>query len=189
MNKKILFYVTVIATVMLLTTSSCKDNKQKTADAETTTEKVDSAEDKTQTPVVEDAETEQDVETEQDTETEDHALTYERPKGKVLELLQNYNAHMEDYNTTDVEALGMGFQGNRVLVNFSVTDISFNLKNKAKLKSQARELIEAMPISEKVAWRCIPNEKHELMMTFVGRQSRKIVSIVFTQEELKDILF
>ena len=114
--------------------------------------------------------------------------TYEPPKGKVLEVLKDYNAHMSDYSTTTVEALGMGAQGNRVLVNFSVSDIGFNLGDKAKLKKQARELIESMPIDRQTAWRCIPDEGYELMVTFVGRQSNKIVSVVFTKEELKDML-
>ena len=114
--------------------------------------------------------------------------TYEPPKGQVLEVLKDYNAHMSDYSTTTVEALGMGAQGNRVLVNFSVSDIGFNLGDKAKLKKQARELIESMPIDRQTAWRCIPNEGYNLMVTFVGRQSNKIVSVVFTKEELKEML-
>ena len=114
--------------------------------------------------------------------------TYEPPKGQVLEVLKDYNAHMSDYSTTTVEALGMGAQGNRVLVNFSVSDIGFNLDDKAKLKKQARELIESMPIDRQTAWRCIPNEGYNLMVTFVGRQSNKIVSVVFTKEELKEML-
>jgi hypothetical protein len=103
-------------------------------------------------------------------------------------VLKDYNAHMSDYSTTTVEALGMGAQGNRVLVNFSVSDIGFNLGDKAKLKKQARELIESMPIDRQTAWRCIPDEGYELMVTFVGRQSNKIVSVVFTKEELKEML-
>lgn len=114
--------------------------------------------------------------------------TYEQPKGKVLDVLKDYNAHMSDYNTTSVEALGMGSQRNRVLLNFSVSDIGFNLNDKAKLKKQARELIELMPIDRQTAWRCIPEEGYDLMVTFVGRQSNKIVSVVFTKEELKEIL-
>ena len=114
--------------------------------------------------------------------------TYEPPKGQVLEVLKDYNAHMSDYNTTSVEALGMGSQGNCILLNFSVSDIGFNLDDKAKLKKQARELIESMPIDRQTAWRCIPNEGYNLMVTFVGRQSNKIVSVVFTKEELKEML-
>ena len=114
--------------------------------------------------------------------------TYEPPKGQVLEVLKDYNAHMSDYNTTSVEALGMGSQGNCILLNFSVPDIGFNLGDKAKLKKQARELIESMPIDRQTAWRCIPNEGYNLMVTFVGRQSNKIVSVVFTKEELKEML-
>ena len=103
-------------------------------------------------------------------------------------MLKDYNAHMSDYNTTSVEALGMGSQGNCILLNFSVPDIGFNLDDKAKLKKQARELIESMPIDRQTAWRCIPNEGYNLMVTFVGRQSNKIVSVVFTKEELKEML-
>ncbi len=114
--------------------------------------------------------------------------TYEPPKGQVLEVLKDYNAHMSDYNTTSVEALGMGSQGSCILLNFSVPDIGFNLDDKAKLKKQARELIESMPIDRQTAWRCIPNEGYNLMVTFVGRQSNKIVSVVFTKEELKEML-
>ena len=114
--------------------------------------------------------------------------TYEPPKGQVLEVLKDYNAHMSDYNTASVEALGMGSQGNCILLNFSVPDIGFNLDDKEKLKKQARELIESMPIDRQTAWRCIPNEGYNLMVTFVGRQSNKIVSVVFTTEELKEML-
>ena len=114
--------------------------------------------------------------------------TYEPPKGQVLEVLKDYNAHMSDYNTSSVEALGMGSQGNCILLNFSVPDIGFNLDDKEKLKKQARELIESMPIDRQTAWRCIPNEGYNLMVTFVGRQSNKIVSVVFTTEELKEML-
>ncbi len=114
--------------------------------------------------------------------------TYEPPKGQVLEVLKDYNAHMSDYNTTSVEELGMGSQGNCILLNFSVPDIGFNLDDKEKLKKQARELIESMPIDRQTAWRCIPNEGYNLMVTFVGRQSNKIVSVVFTKEELKEML-
>ena len=114
--------------------------------------------------------------------------TYEPPKGQVLEVLKDYNAHMSDYNTASVEALGMGSQGNCILLNFSVPDIGFNLDDKEKLKKQARELIESMPIDRQTAWRCIPNEGYNLMVTFVGRQSNKIVSVVFTKEELKEML-
>lgn len=114
--------------------------------------------------------------------------TYEPPKGQVLEVLKDYNAHMSDYNTASVEALGMGSQGKCILLNFSVPDIGFNLADKEKLKKQARELIESMPIDRQTAWRCIPNEGYNLMVTFVGRQSNKIVSVVFTTEELKEML-
>lgn len=114
--------------------------------------------------------------------------TYEPPKGQVLEVLKDYNAHMSDYNTASVEALGMGSQGSCILLNFSVPDIGFNLDDKEKLKKQARELIESMPIDRQTAWRCIPNEGYNLMVTFVGRQSNKIVSVVFTKEELKEML-
>lgn len=114
--------------------------------------------------------------------------TYEQPKASVLDVLKDYNAHMSDYNATGVEALGMGSQGNRVLLNFSVSDIGFNLSDRAKLKTQARDLIKAMPIDRQTAWRCIPDEGYELMVTFVGRQSNKIVSVVFTKEELKEML-
>ena len=114
--------------------------------------------------------------------------TYEQPKGRVLDVLKDYNAHMSDYSTTSVEALGMGAQGNRLLLNFSVSDIGFNLGDKVKLKKQARELIVSMPIDRQTAWRCIPDEGYELMVTFVGRQSNKIVSVVFTKEELKEML-
>ena len=114
--------------------------------------------------------------------------TYEQPKGRVLDVLKDYNAHMSDYNATGVEALGMGSQGNRVLLNFSVSDIGFNLSDKAKVKKLARDLINAMPIDRQTAWRCIPDEGYELMVTFVGRQSSKIVSVVFTKEELKEML-
>ena len=119
---------------------------------------------------------------------EGYPSTYNQPKGTVLELLKDYNAHMADHNTTGVEALGMGSQAGRVLLNFSVADICFTLNDKVKLKKQARELIESMPIGEKTAWRCIPDEGYELMVTFVGKQSRQIVSVVFTKEELKELL-
>ena len=46
-----------------------------------------------------------------------------------------------------------------------------------------------MPINEIVAWRCIPDEGHDLIVTLVGRQSSKIVSVVFTKKELKEILY
>jgi hypothetical protein len=46
-----------------------------------------------------------------------------------------------------------------------------------------------MPISEIVAWRCIPEEGHDLIVTLVGRQSSKIVSVVFNKKELKDLLY
>ena len=173
----------VIAAVMLLTTSSCKNNKQETGNAEATTETVDTVAEK----AVSDTLTN---EMEQEDESDEgYPLTYEQPKDKILKLLKDYNAHMDDYNTTGVMALGMGFQSNHVLVNYSVADISFDLKNKANLKTQVRKLILSMPISEIVAWRCIPEEGHDLIVTLVGRQSSKIVSVVFTKKELKDILY
>ena len=140
---------------------------------------------KEQTPATE---TKVDTVAEKTASDEGFPSTYEQPKGRVLDVLKDYNAHMSDYSTTTVEALGMGAQGNRVLVNFSVSDIGFNLGDKAKLKKQARELIESMPIDRQTAWRCIPDEGYELMVTFVGRQSNKIVSVVFTKEELKEML-
>lgn len=176
----------MMASAMMLTTSSCKGYKSETSAAEehTTEKKVEATGEKAEAPEAPVAAAEKKAKAD-----EGYPPTYEEPKGKVLEVLKNYNAHMADYNTTGVEALGMGFQGNHVLVNYSVTDISFEMNNKAKLKTQARQLIEAMPIAEKVAWRCIPEEGHDLMVTLVGRQSSKIVTMVFTNEELKDILY
>ena len=142
------------ASVMMLTTSSCKEKKAEPI-ADTTTEK-----------------------------------TVEAVEEKAApDTLAAYNAHMADFNSTGVEALGMGFQENHVLVNYTVTDISFEMNNKAKLKVQARKLIESMPINEKMAWRCIPEEGHDLLVTLVGRQSSKIVTMVFTKDELKEILY
>ena len=192
MNKKTLYCVAVIAAVMLLTTSSCRNNKQETGNAEAKTETVDTVAAKTVSDTITNKTEQEDDSDEikqEDDSDEGYPLTYEQPKGKILQLLKDYNAHMEDYNTTSVMALGMGFQRNYVLVNYSVADISFDLKNKAKLKTQVRKLILSMPINEIVAWRCIPDEGHDLIVTLVGRQSSKIVSVVFTKKELKEILY
>ena len=192
MNKNTLYFSAVIAAVMLLTTSSCKNNKQGTGTAETPTELVDTVAEKTVSDTLTnemEQEDDSDEIKQEDESDEGYPLTSEQPKGKILQLLKDYNAHMEDYNTTSVMALGMGFQRNYVLVNYSVADISFDLKNKAKLKTQVRKLILSMPISEIVAWRCIPDEGHDLIVTLVGRQSSKIVSVVFTKKELKEILY
>ena len=181
MNKKYMICM-VAASAIMLTTSSCKGKKGETV-ADTTTEKTVEAVEEKAAPDTLAAETEPEAK-----KDNGYPLTYEEPKGKVLQVLKDYNAHMTDFNMTGVEALGMGFQENHVLVNFSVTDISFDMNNKAKLKVQARKLIESMPIGEKVAWRCIPEEGHDLLVTLVGRQSSKIVTMVFTKEELKEIL-
>lgn len=171
-----------IIVCLMLTTGSCNGNKQEAAEVEAAAEKVDTAAEKIvpeqQVPAAD----------KKAAADDGYPSTYNQPKGGVLELLKDYNAHMADYNTTGVEALGMGSQGNRVLLNFSVTDICFTLSDKVKLKKQARELIESMPIGKKTAWRCIPDEGYELMVTFVGKQSRQIVSVVFTTEELKEML-
>ena len=182
MNKKISVCALTLASAMMLATSSCKGKVDKTA-ADTATEKtVETVEEKAVTDTVT-------AETVTEDKTDNaYPSTYDEPTGQVLEVLKDYNAHMTDYNATGVEALGMGFQGNTVLVNYTVSDISFDLKNKAKLKTQARSLIQAMPINEKVAWRCIPDEGHDLLVTLVGRQSCKIVSVLFTKEELKEML-
>jgi hypothetical protein len=181
-----------IMVCLMQATSSCNGKQQKTAEVETTAEKVDSAEEiacDTPTSVSEKAVPERQVSAAvKEANTDDgYPSTYNQPKGTVLELLKDYNAHMADYNTTGVVALGMGSQGNRVLLNFSVTDIYFALSNKVKLKKQARELIESLPIGEKTAWRCIPEEGYELMVTFVGKQSLQIVSVIFTKDELKEM--
>lgn len=192
MNKKTLYCMAVIAAVMLLTTSSCKNNKQETGNAEATTETVDTVAEKAVSDTLtneKELENESNKIKQEDESDEGYPLTYEQPKDKILQLLKDYNAHMDDYNTTSVVALGMGFQSNHVLVNYSVADISFDLKNKANLKTQVRKLILSMPISEIVAWRSIPEEGHDLIVTLVGRQSSKIVSVVFTKKELKDILY
>ena len=170
-----------IMVCLMQATSSCNGKQQKTAEAETTEEKVETAAEKA---VPERQESSAAKETKA---ADGYPSTYNQPKGTVLELLKDYNAHMADYNTTGVVALGMGSQGNRVLLNFSVTDIYFALSNKVKLKKQARELIESMPIGEKTAWRCIPEEGYELMVTFVGKQSLQIVSVIFTKDELKEM--
>ena len=182
MNKKISVCAVALASAMMLATSSCKGKVDKTA-ADTATEKtVETVEEKAVTDTVT-------AETVTEDKTDNaYPSTYDEPTGQVLEVLKDYNAHMTDYNATGVEALGMGFQRNTVLVNYTVSDISFDLKNKAKLKTQARSLIQAMPINEKVAWRCIPDEGHDLLVTLVGRQSCKIVSVLFTKEELKEML-
>ena len=169
--------------VLTIAMLSCKG---RASDAQSQSAQVDTVVTvKEQTPATE---TKVDTVAEKTASDEGFPSTYEQPKGRVLDVLKDYNAHMSDYSTTTVEALGMGAQGNRVLVNFSVSDIGFNLGDKAKLKKQARELIESMPIDRQTAWRCIPDEGYELMVTFVGRQSNKIVSVVFTKEELKDML-
>ena len=173
----------VAASAMMLTTNSCKEQKAEPTTNTTTEEKEAAVEQKAEAPEATVVVPEKKAKTDNG-----YPLTYEEPKGKVLQVLMDYNAHMTDFNATGVEALGMGFQENHVLVNFSVTDISFDMNNKAKLKVQARKLIESMPIGEKVAWRCIPEEGHDLLVTLVGRQSSKIVTMVFTKEELKDIL-
>ena len=185
MNKKISVCAVTLASAMMLATTGCKGKVDKTA-ADTATEKtvetVETVEEKAVTDTVA-------AETVTEDKTDNaYPSTYDEPKGQVLEVLKDYNAHMTDYNATGVEALGMGFQRNTVLVNYTVSDISFDLKNKAKLKTQARSLIQAMPINEKVAWRCIPDEGHDLLVTLVGRQSCKIVSVLFTKEELKEML-
>ena len=178
-----LLTILMIAAVTLLITNSCKNNKQETGVTSATAEKVDTVVEGAVSDTLTD-------EMELDDETDESSpLTYEQPKGKILDLLNNYNAHMEDYNTTGVVALGMGFQRNYVLVNYSVADINFDLKNRTNLKKQVRKLILSMPISEIVAWRCIPEEGHDLIVTLVGRQSSKIVSVVFNKKELKDLLY
>ena len=131
------------ASVMMLTTSSCKEKKAEPV-ADTTTEKTVEAVEEKAAPDTLAAETKPEAKT-----NDSYPLTYEEPKGKVLQVLKDYNAHMADFNSTGVEALGMGFQENHVLVNYTVTDISFEMNNKAKLKVQARTLIESMPINEK----------------------------------------
>lgn len=183
MNKKYMICMVAAASVMMLTTSSCKEKKAEPI-ADTTTEKTVEAVEEKAAPDTLAAETKQEAKT-----NDSYHLTYEEPKGKVLQVLKDYNAHMADFNSTGVEALGMGFQENHVLVNYTVTDISFEMNNKAKLKVQARKLIESMPINEKMAWRCIPEEGHDLLVTLVGRQSSKIVTMVFTKDELKEILY
>lgn len=186
MKKKIYLVAVVIAVGMMLTTSSCKGHKQEAAEVDETKEHVDTIKTiEEQAPPTETKAANEENEAEA---TDGYPSTYEQPKGRVLDVLKDYNAHMSDYNTTGVEALGMGSQGKCVLLNFSVSDIGFNLGDKAKLKIQARELIKAMPIDRQTAWRCIPEEGYELMVTFVGRQSSKIVSVVFTKEELKEML-
>lgn len=173
--------VAAVAGVIIMVTSSCQGNKQEKADA--TSKKVDTVE------TVAKQAPEQEAKTKNKAEADNgFPSTYEQPKATVLDVLKEYNANMSDYNTTGVEALGMGSQGNCVLLNFSVSDINFSLGNKTKLKEQARELIKSMPIDRQTAWRCIPNEGYDLMVTFVGRQSSKIVSVVFTKEELKEML-
>jgi len=173
----------VIACAMMLTTISCIGNKSEGGSEENATEKkAEAVEETTEDPDTLSADAEEDA------DDEGYPSTYEQPEGKVLELLKDYNAHMDDYNTTGVTALGMGFQKNRVLLIFSVDNYRYDLNNKAKLKSQARELIGLIPVGQRVAWRCIPDEGHELKVTFVGKQSSKIVSVVFSKEELKELL-
>ena len=178
MKKKIYSVVAVVAGAVILVTSSCQGKK-----TDATSKKVDTVETVAKQAPEQEAKAEKKVET-----ADGFPSTYEQPKASVMDVLKEYNANMSDYNTTGVEALGMGSQGKCVLLNFSVSDISFSLGNKTKLKEQARELIMAMPIDRQTAWRCIPDEGYDLMVTFVGRQSSKIVSVVFTKEELKEML-
>ena len=120
--------------------------------------------------------------------TEAGAGKDEQPEGRVLELLKDYNARMDDYNAKGLTALGMGFQQNRVLLNYTVDDDLYDLRHRERLTQQAREMIRALKMSERAAWRCIPDEGHTLMMTFVGKRSGKIVSVEFTPEELRELL-
>lgn len=186
MNKKTKLGVAAMVVAMMLTTGGCKDHRQVPAEkAVAMAEKVEVSEEKTEATAEPEAVVATDKE---DVASEGYPSTYDEPKGKVLELLKDYNAHMDDYSTTGVTALGMGTQGSRVLLNFTIDDYRCPLSDKEKMKTVARELIEAMPIGQKVAWRCIPEEGYALMVTFVGRQSSKIVSVVFTKEELKEIV-
>ena len=186
MNKKILTGMVAVS-VLMLTISSCKDNKRVAAETETQTTAAQVTAIETKAEAMAETSEAPITKTEQ-ADDEGFPSTYERPEGKVLELLKDYNAHMDDYNTSGVTALGMGFQQNRVLLNYTADNYLYDLKDKVKLKAQASELIKALPGAKKAAWRCIPDEGHDLMMTFVGKQSNEIVSVIFTCKELKALL-
>ena len=99
MKKKIYLVAVVIAVGMMLTTSSCKGHKREAAEVDETKEHVDTI--KTIEEQVPPTETKAANE-ETDAEAIDgYPSTYEQPKGRVLDVLKDYNAHMSDYNTTE----------------------------------------------------------------------------------------
>ena len=142
MNKKISVCALTLASAMMLATSSCKGKVDKTA-ADTATEKtVETVEEKAVTDTVT-------AETVTEDKTDNaYPSTYDEPTGQVLEVLKDYNAHMTDYNATGVEALGMGFQRNTVLVNYTVSDISFDLKNNANVSYQVFDMTGRMVMNQ-----------------------------------------
>ena len=194
MNKKVIVFAAVAAGVLSL--GSCKGGKSEaTGDCGKTAEVAadrsagtSGLSGTTGTSGAEASEELSEATSEQAGADEGYPSTYEQPEGKVLELLKDYNTRMDDYNTKGVTALGMGFQRNRVLLNYSVDNYLYDLDDRVKLKLQARELLLALKMSERAAWRCIPEGGHTLMMTFVGKESGKIVSVVFTPEELRELL-
>ena len=122
--------------------------------------------------------------------TETFSNTYSEPESdEVVDLLKDYNEHMDDYSTDGMTALGMGFRDNKVLLNFTVNEEQFNLKDKDALKGQVIEMVKAMPMEQKEAWQCMPNMGYELMYTFVGKKSSDIVSVVLTVDDLQTLLY
>lgn len=122
--------------------------------------------------------------------TETFSNTYSEPESdEVKDLLMDYNEHMDDYSTESMTALGMGFRDNKVLLNFTVNEELFELKDKENLKKRVTEIVKALPFEQKEAWQCIPNMGYELMYTFVGKQSNNIVSVVLTVDELQTLLY
>lgn len=191
MNKKVIVFAAVAAGVLSL--GSCKGGKSEATgdDGKTAEVAADRSAGTSGTSGTSGAgalEELSEATSEQASADEGYPSTYEQPEGKVLELLKDYNARMDDYNTKGVTALGMGFQRNRVLLNYSVDNYLYDLDDRVKLKLQARELLLGLKMSERAAWRCIPEGGHMLMMTFVGKESGKIVSVVFTPEELRELL-
>ena len=122
--------------------------------------------------------------------TDTFSNTYSEPESdEVTDLLKDYNEHMDDYSTESMTALGMGFRDNKVLLNFSVNEKYFDLKDKDDLKKKVTEMVNALPFEQKEAWQCIPNTGYDLMYTFVGKQSSDIVSVVLTVDELQTLLY
>ena len=122
--------------------------------------------------------------------TETFSNTYSEPESdEVVDLLKDYNEHMDDYSTDGMTALGMGFRDNKVLLNFSVNEDAFDIQNKEALKERVKKMVGDMPMEQKEAWQCIPNMGYELMYTFVGKKSSDIVSVVLTVDDLQMLLY